>query len=202
MGVRGFVPILIAASIALGAAARAAADNPLAHELRVFTEETAAQCKAVTEQLQDFSVRSDPLTGYNLKDAVQSLCVCMPAHAEAFKKTLAPEELASDISGEEFLKRFNPAVIDKCAAEQMATMYGDDCPKRFKKRGMDVRHYCACMKETVSRYSEAETAAIAAAASEYLPLAADAEKNGAPVPPRPPILEAYYLADQACKNKR
>lgn len=201
MTVRGFVPILLAASVALVAAAQAAADNTLADELRVFSEEIAAQCKAVTEQLEDFKVRADPLTGYNLKDAVQSLCVCMPAHAEAFRNTLSPEDLARDITAEEFLQRFNPAVIDKCAAEQMQAMYGEECPQRFKKRGMNVRQYCACMKDTVSRYTEAETAAIAAAASEYLPLAAEAEKNGDPAPLRPPILEGYYQADLACKKK-
>jgi hypothetical protein len=147
-------------------------------------------------------VKSDPLTGYNLKDAVQSLCVCLPAHAETYKGTLSAEDLARTVPDQEFLARFGPAVIDKCAAEQMQAMYGEQCPQRFKKAGRNVRQYCACMKDVVSRYSEAETAAIAAAASAYLPEAADAERSGAPVPPRPAILEAYYQADQGCKGKK
>ena len=49
---------------------------------------------------------------------------------------------------------------------------------------------------------EATAAAIAAAASDYLPRAAEAERKGEPVPPRPAILEDYFQADQRCKELR
>jgi hypothetical protein len=171
-------------------------------ELRIFGDEIAVQCTSVKEQLETFKVRSDPLTGYNLKDAVQSLCVCLPEKTQAFRGTLSPEELARPIAEEEFLKVFNPAVIDRCAAEQMRAMYREQCRRRFKKTGVDTSHYCWCMNEVVSGYSDATTAAIAAAASDYLPLAAEAEQKGEPAPPRPPILEVYSQADQECKVKR
>ena len=182
-------------------AAHANSDNTLKHELRIFSDEIATQCSSVKEQLKDFKLRADPLTGYNLQDAVQSLCVCMPGHTEALKSTLSAEDLARTVSEAEFLSLFNPAVIDKCAAEQMRAMYGEQCRKRFKKSEINVDRYCACMKEVANGYSDATTREIAAAASDYLPLAAEAEKNGQPVPPRPPVLEAYYQADQGCKGK-
>jgi hypothetical protein len=131
---------------------------------------------------------------------VQSLCVCLPEKAQVFSDRLTPGDLARTISEEEFLELFNPAVINVCAAEQMQAMYGEECRKRFRKSGLDTSSYCACMKGVVSGYSGATSAAIAAAASEYLPMAAEAEKTGQPVPPRPQVLEAYYLADQACKD--
>jgi hypothetical protein len=56
------------------------------------------------------------------------------------------------------------------------------------------------MKKVVDGYADATTAQIAAAASDYLPLAAEAEKNGQPVPPRPPVLDSYYQSDQGCKK--
>jgi len=171
-------------------------------ELRIFGEEIAVQCTSVKEQLEAFKVRTDPLTGYNLKDAVQSLCVCLPEKTQAFRNTLSPEDLARTISEEEFLKVFSPAVSDKCAAEQMHSMYGEECRKRFKKVGIDTSRYCSCMNEVVSGYSEETSAAIAAAASDYLPIAAEAEKRGDPAPSRPPILETYYQADQRCKTAK
>ena len=193
---------LLAACLGIGAAAHAASGNTLGDELRVFTEEMATQCKSVKEQLDSFRVRADPLTGYNLKDAVESLCVCLPEKSQAFRSTLSTDELAREVTAEEFLNVFKPAVTDKCAAEQMQSMYGDECRKRFRKSGLDVPQYCACMKEVVSGYSAATSAEIAAAASEYLPMAAEAEQKGDPVPSRPPVLEAYYQADQGCKGRK
>jgi hypothetical protein len=189
--------------LALGAVACPAADadsgNPLGTELMVFKKEIGAQCSSVKEQLKEFKVKADPLTGYNLRDAVQSLCVCMPAKTEAWMSTLSAEDLDRSVTEMEFLNFLHTAVIDKCAAEQMQAMYVDGCRQRFKTAGLNVSRYCSCMKDVVSGYSDATTAAIAAAASDYLPLAAEAQKNGEPAPPRPPILETYYQADQGCK---
>jgi hypothetical protein len=70
--------ILLAACVLIGAAAHAGSGNTLGDELRIFSEEMATQCSSVKEQLESFRMRADPLTGYNLKDAVQSLCVCLP----------------------------------------------------------------------------------------------------------------------------
>jgi len=193
--------LLLGAGLAC-AVAQAREGNTYEDELRIYTDDLALQCKSVTQQLDSFKVRADPLTGYNLKDAVQSLCHCLPEKTQAFKSTLTPEELARPVSIEEYVGRFNPAVIDKCAAEQMRNLYGDECHKRFRKSGIDVAAYCACMKSVVSGYSDDTAAAISTAAADYLPQAAEAEKNGQPAPARPPVLEAYFQADQGCKAKR
>ncbi len=185
--------------LAAAGMARGGAGNTWQDELRVYSADIALQCAAVKQQLAAFKVRSNPLVGYTLKDAVQSLCVCQPEKIHALKHALSPEELTRAITPEEFLARFNPAVIDKCAAEQMQAMYRDECPKRFRQAGLDERQYCACMKEVVSGYTETMAAAIAAEAADYLPLAAEAEQKAQSVPPRPPTLETYYQADQACK---
>lgn len=202
MNTRQFSQFLLAASFAACSAAQARDGNTLQDEFRIYAADIATQCTSVQDQLKTFIVESDPLTGYTLKDAVQSLCVCIPAKLEALKATVAPKDLQRPVSEDEVLRLFNPGVIDKCAAEQMHAMYGETCPARFKLADLDVPHYCSCMKEVMSGYSDAETAAVAAAAQDYLPVAAEAEKNNLPIPARPPILEAYYRADQTCKGPR
>ena len=194
--------LVIALLLAAGAVAQAREGNTMQDEFRIYAADIATQCTSVQDQLKTFIVESDPLTGYTLKDAVQSLCVCIPAKLEALKAGMAPKDLQREVSEEEVLKLFNPGVIDKCAAEQMHAMYGETCPARFKLADLDVAHYCSCMKEVMSGYSDAETAALAAAAQDYLPVAAEAEKNNYPIPARPPILEAYFRADQNCKGAR
>jgi len=194
--------LLLTIGLVVCAGAQAREGNTLQDEFRIFAADIATQCTSVQDQLKTFIVDSDPLTGYTLKDAVQSLCVCIPAKLEALKATVPVKDIARPVTEDEVLKLFNPAVIDKCAAEQMHAMYADDCPKRFKTADLDVPKYCACMKEVMGNYSDAETAAIAAAAQDYLPVASEAEQNNLPIPPRPPILEAYYKTDQNCKGPR
>jgi hypothetical protein len=58
------------------------------------------------------------------------------------------------------------------------------------------------MNGVVAGYTDDTAARIAAAASDYLPQAAEAEKSGRFAPARPPILEAYFQADQGCKAKK
>jgi hypothetical protein len=194
--------LLLLLGIGLASLAQAREGNTYEDELRIYTGDIALQCASVKQQLESFKMRADPLTGYTLKDAVQSLCHCLPEKTEAFKATLSAEDLAKPVSVEEYVARFNPAVIDKCAAEQIRAVYGDECHQRFRKSGIDVKLYCACMRNVVAGYSDDTTAAIAAAASEYLPQAAAAEKNGQPAPARPPVLEQYFQADQGCKAKK
>lgn len=184
------------------AAAQEITPNTIADEFRAFTDETSTQCKAVRDQLAQFKVKSDPLTGYNLRDAVQSLCVCMPGKAEALHGTFSADELAQVATQENFVARFKSAVIDHCAAEQLRSMYGEQCPKRFKTSGVRPAIYCACMHEVVGGYGDATAAEIAAAAADYLPEAAAAEKDGQPAPPRPPVLESYWQAGEACKARK
>jgi hypothetical protein len=184
------------------APAQAREGNTWADEFRIYSADIATQCSSVRDQLDTFIVESDPLTGYTLKDAVQSLCVCIPGKLDALKRGMTPTELERPVSEREVLALFNTSVLDRCAAGQMQAMYGEDCPKRFAQAGLDGPHYCSCMKEVTSRYSDAETAAIAAAAQEYLPVAAEAERSGFGIPPRPPVLEAYFRADQDCKGVR
>jgi len=196
--IRASLALLLAALTCAAAVAREG--NTYQDELRIYIADLDAQCKSVRQQLDSFRMGSDPLTGYNLQDAVQSLCHCLPEKTEAFKATLTEKELARNVSAEEYVRRFNPAVIDLCAGEQMRALYGDDCRKRFRKAGVDVKSYCACMQEVVRGYPDATIAAIAAAADEYLPLAAEAQQNGQPVPARPAVLDEYFQADQGCKS--
>jgi hypothetical protein len=198
---RPLLTFLVTMGVTVCSTAHAREGNTLQDELRVFTADVATQCNSVKEQLKDFKVNADPLTAFTIKDAVQSLCVCMPAQTLALTAALSPQDLARPVTEAEVFNLFNPAIINKCAGDQIRAMYGEQCRKRFRKAYLDVPKYCACMKTVVSEYSDATTAAIAAAASDYLPLAAEAEKTGDPVPPRPAILEVYYQADQGCKGE-
>ena len=199
---RSLACLALAAGLMGGGPASAGSGNTLADELRVFNDDIARQCLAVKEQLAAVKKSDDPLTAFTLRDAVQSLCVCLPEKTEALKETLSREELAGEITESQFLARFNGPVIHRCAGEQLQAIYGDQCRQRFRRSGLDVRRYCRCMRDVVAGYSDATAGDIAAAAADYLPLAAAAENGGRQIPPRPPVLEAYFQADLACKGQK
>ena len=70
--------------------AQAREGNTWQDELRVYSADIALQCTAVKEQLAAFKMRTNPLVGYTLKDAVQSLCVCQPEKIHALRHALSP----------------------------------------------------------------------------------------------------------------
>ncbi|HEV7607095.1 MAG TPA: hypothetical protein VGO61_07150 [Steroidobacteraceae bacterium] len=181
--------------------AHAQSENSLKSELRVFANFTAGQCASVKAQAAALKPHTDPLIVYNLKDAVESLCICVPAQTTALTLTLTPAQLARPVTEAELLSVLKPYAVDRCASQQLRAIYRENCRERFKNSSVDALKYCACMNQAVSEYTDAETAEIATAASDYLPRAAEAEKNGEPVPERPPILEAYFQSDRACKGK-
>ena len=193
--------LIILVVAALGHPTPADEASPLRIELLAFTNSIAAQCESVKEQLKSFNVKADPLAGYTLQDAEQSLCRCMPAETQALKLTLSEEQLEQPVTEQQFLDLMKRGVFERCSAEQLRAMYGDQCTRRFKLRGIDVQSYCTCMRGIVNAYTDAAAAGIAAASSEYLPEAAAAEKRGQTAPPRPPILQEWFQADQGCKEK-
>jgi len=99
--IRSKLPVvLLTIDLVIGPFVHAGVGNTMQDELRIFAEEVATQCTSVKEQLEAFKVRADPLTGYNLKDAVQSLCVCLPEKTQTFRSTLSAEDLARPIAAE------------------------------------------------------------------------------------------------------
>ncbi len=182
-------------------AAQVHAETTLSDELRAFAITIGAQCKSVSQQYAGVDHDQDPLTAYTLRDAVQSLCVCIPARTRVLARTRTHEDLASPITEEDFLALLKTDVFDGCAAVQLKAMYGEDCTARFKAPGLDARKYCSCMRAIVSTYSEGVAASIAFAAADYLPRAAAAESNGESPPERPAVLESYFLVDKACKDQ-
>src|SRR6478752_5351759 len=84
--------------LALCWASAAQADSPLKDELRVFAGSVATQCRYVTEQDELATAGNNPLIAYTLKDAVQSLCVCIPGRNEVLMKSLSAAELARPVS--------------------------------------------------------------------------------------------------------
>ena len=195
-----FATLFAIAALTAVTATYAREGNTLQDEFRIYSAETLQQCESVKSQLKSFIMDSDPLTGYTLKDSVQSLCVCIPAKLEALKAKTPAADMAKEVTEKQVHELFDPAVVAKCAGEQMRGMYAEDCPKRFKLEGLDAPKYCACMKDVMSKYSEADTVALASAAADYLPKAAEAEKNELPLPQKAPILEGYFDADQKCKG--
>jgi hypothetical protein len=132
----------------------------------------------------------------------QNLCVCVPAQIDALRSSLSPAELQAMVTEEKLKSLLLDRVMGKCAAELVRTLYtGAACVKRAAAVRPQTESYCKCMSERLATVPDREQAEMGIAASEYVPLAADAEKKGLPAPEPPPMMKKFRDIEQACSGK-
>lgn len=93
-----------------------------------------------------------------------------------------------------------PDVVNACASAQLRSTYGDGCADRFNGRIANAGAYCSCMSSKLADISDAEIAEIGRASSEYVPLAAEAEKVGRSAPVKPLALEKFGAFEMSCRR--
>lgn len=102
----------------------------------------------------------------------------MPIQVKKIRLTLSPNELKTQISESDFLIRFKPKIIDKCAAEQFKSVFSDGRGERLAKIHTNSEKFFNCMFSKLAELTDADIADIGVAAADYIPLAAEAEKKG------------------------
>lgn len=174
--------------------------------LNAFERLAESNCPVIDARVAE--ARKDPKAPPvgTLRVSRDTVCVCMPEKTRALLEQLSDGQLSKQVSEEEFLAVAKPGIVDKCAAEALRAMYSPQvCTDVYKATGSKVRvnvdSYCLCMLEAVSKYSEAESAAIGLAAADYIPRAARAKNAGEPEPPRPPEMTRMAIDESACKAR-
>lgn len=134
-----------------------------------------------------------------IRSSMVSVCECMPAQAMTLRSTLSPEELASSISGTEFMQRFKPQLIDKCAATQAKAMLTQRCTNQTPATANSP--HCQCLSDKIAALSDSEITDIGIAAADYLPRAAEAQKRGETPPEQPALINRFFAIDAECKRQ-
>ena len=169
--------------------------------LRGISSEAQARCPNLRKLSERFEVEGKAAEAESTRQAVKNMCECMPAQVQVAFSTLPPSELNSKVSETNFLKRFKPQIIDKCAAEQFKATFSDGCPERMAKISSNSKGYCTCWTRELEELSDTDIADMGIAAADYIPRAAEAKKKGLPSPEQAPLMKRFFAIDALCKSK-
>ena len=173
--------------------------TPLKHLISGLSAITDSNCLRLQRNLD--RAKADGTFLESMEQAYDNLCVCVPAQLQAFRSSLSAAELQSALSAEEFQSLLLEPVIGKCAAEQVrATYTGNACVKRSESKVPDSDAYCECMSAKLGALPHRELVDIGIAAADYVPLAAEARKNGLPRPEAPPVMKNFLEIERACSG--
>lgn len=138
---------------------------------------------------------------HSIRSAEKMICECMPARVRELRVSLPKEEANRNLSEAEFGAKYTPKVINKCAADQLRSTYGEGCAGRFAKLRINSEKYCSCMFGKFTAKPDEEIAEIASASADYIPKAADAKKRGLPQPERPAAIKLFTAVEASCMKE-
>lgn len=186
-----------------GFAATGAAENlgTVDQFLSSLSSLSTSKCRNRGALAEEFEAQGKAAEARSVRQVETSLCECMPAQLQTLRASLTTKELQRRVTESEFQARYVPRIINKCAAGQLRSTFGDGCSALLAKFRTNSAAYCRCMLDTVSKLSDAEAAQIGKESSEYIPLAAEAKERGEQMPERPPGLRRFAGMEAACAHE-
>lgn len=157
-------------------------------------------CSNLKQLIEKYEAQGEAGNADAVRGSAGNVCECIPGQIKKIRSTLPDEELQKKISESEFLKKYKPTIIDKCAADQLRLTFSEGCSKRFEKAKSNSKAYCECMTFFVNQLSDSEIAQIGIDSSKQLPMAAEAQKNNLPPPEPPPLLKQFNSRESYCSN--
>ncbi|WP_124542282.1 hypothetical protein [Piscinibacter terrae] len=161
------------------------------------------QCKQSTPAMQSrmaaLEAKGDKLAAFQMQQAEQNLCHCLPDRMKALRQRLKPAQLNEKMTEAEFITRYGRETLDQCTAAMARAPYGEGCAARMpEKPGLDAPKYCACMAEQLKAVPDNELTQIGLDSAAYVPRLAEAKKTGQPAPPMPAALKHFTQINQSC----
>ncbi|MEY4560949.1 MAG: hypothetical protein RLZZ618_226 [Pseudomonadota bacterium] len=129
------------------------------------------------------------------------MCECFPGEIRQLRASLSREDLSRPVSQTEFATKYMPRLINKCAANQLRSAYGDGCKERFASSARNSEKFCACMFDRIKEIPEENFFEIGLAMADYLSEAATAKERGLPAPAQPAALNQFSAIDASCKKE-
>jgi len=137
-----------------------------------------------------------------LFQANEEICGCMKQAFPEVLQSLSPEVRSRPISGpSEFMNVAGPA-LQKCSSLVLRTLFGGKlCPaytRTMIRENLPLDEYCSCMKKDIDNYSDAKAVETGNVLMDYLDALGKASREGAPLPPRPALIEPLHETSLRC----
>jgi hypothetical protein len=197
---------ILALACTLAASTHAAAAPPVGtvdEILQGISTTFETQCKQQAPGMQSrviaFEAKGEKLAAFQMQQAEQNICHCLPDGLKAVRQRLKPDQLNERMTEAQFINRHGREVLDRCTAAMARAPYGEGCAERMPARpGMDAPKYCACMADKLKSVPDNELMQVGLDSAEYAPLLAEAKKAGLQAPQMPPALMHFTQINEAC----
>jgi hypothetical protein len=192
-------------AIALSSLGLSAAAAEATHTVGRFLSDTASiaevKCRDRGALERKYKEQGKMAEARSVKLAETMICDCMPNQVEELRASLSASALQQQMTEAEFQSQYAPRIVNKCAAEQLRSTYGEGCGEAFATRLKNSTAYCECMYQSLSRLPDSDIARIGSESADYVPRAAEAQRRGEPIPEQPPNLKRFSAVDAACRAK-
>jgi hypothetical protein len=183
--------------------ALATSKMPISMLVEQMEQIAKTQCNRLRENNRSASEGSqsslEPHLAYAARSSDFLICGCMPDRVRELQAGLSPAERDAAVDAGEFTSRyFMPKVIQPCIGSMMRQTYGEDCQQLAASLKANAEKFCPCMQSEVAQLSEAEMVQLGLESADYVPLAAQAQKEGRKPPPAPPLLKRFTEKQAAC----
>ena len=161
---------------------------------------SAKQCAANQNNslVKDLEAQGKKAEAFAAATSIQTMCVCMPAHARTLLAKMSAGQREARVTESEFTEKYLSKIMNPCAGEQLKAQFGAGCAERMAPYRPSTARYCSCMDAKMNELSETQLGQMAKENAAYMPVAAEAQKKGLPLPKRPPALEQMRTFDTAC----
>jgi len=163
------------------------------------------QCLQIREDIdrkaKDAETAGKTYEAYALRSSRDMMCQCVPDRARQARTALRPAERDTPVTESEFTQRYAlPKVIQPCIADTVRKTYGQDCARVATSMKIETASYCPCMRTVIAGLSEAEITQVGLESADYIPRAAQAQKEGRAVPEPPPTFRKFTEREAVCRK--
>jgi hypothetical protein len=161
---------------------------------------SASKCLRRGDLARDFERQGKTAQADGARNGEAMICDCMPNRMRQLRARLSRQERSLKVTEADFSVRYLSEIVAPCTGESVRRPYADGCVQRFARAKPNTAKYCSCMSREVASLTDVETMELGRESADYLPIAAEAKKQGRAIPDQPPLLKRMTEMDAMCSR--
>ena len=161
---------------------------------------SASKCLRRGDLARDYERQGKMAQAEGVRNGEAMICDCMPNRMRQLRATLSRKERSLKVTEVDFSVRYLSNIVAACTGEGLRRTYAEDCVERFARAKPNTAKYCSCMSREVASFTDVETMDLGRESADYLPIAAEAKKQGRAIPDQPPLLKRMTEMDAMCSR--
>jgi hypothetical protein len=165
-----------------------------------------AQAKARADEIKKLLAHGKTAEADFLKEHEEVLCVCSPQKYKALQSSLSEVELSEVVSKSQANQKIVLPVSGYCMRPMIRRQfYNIEACTSAAIKSKNTTATCKCLvaqtDQLLNQLSDSEVAQLGLDAAKYLPIAAEAKKQGLAKPKTPILLETFLSKAERCKRQ-